>query len=258
MDVKISNAEHMSMLTQKLDCFGLFEITYLMIDHQNYTEMLSSLNYRSSGACNFIFSDRFFHFLKLIPESSSKLYSEKIDLFKQSPFVTPKFYVAFIKKTSEKKIMIYIFHSHNRSDVVHLLLHQEVIKRMALYMDECIFISMRSYASQDFSVLFNEEMRLISPSTVNKDYIKETLEILLTKKEKQLVMDYLQYRSVSQVTDRVGFSRAYVSQLLLSAAHKLGLNRVPDLLTLDTMNDVLLHIPDQQAMPNNFYFSQSD
>jgi hypothetical protein len=245
LDVKISNAEHMSILTQKLDCFGLFEITYLMIDHQNYTQMLSSLNYRSSGDCNFIFSDRFFHFLKLIPENSSKFYSEKIDLFKQSPFVTPKFYVAFIQKKSTKKINIYVFHSHHRSDVVHLLLHKEVLKRMALYMDECIFISMRSYASQDFSVLFKDAMTLSSSSTFNKDYIKETLEILLTKKEKQLVMDYLQYRSVSQVTDHVGFSRAYVTQLLLSAAHKLGLNRVPDILTLDRPNNVLLHTPDQ-------------
>ena len=246
--MKISTKQHMSLLAQKLDCFGLFELSYLMIDSTNHTQMLSSLNYRSDGDCFFSFSDRFFHFLKIIPENSSKFYSEKTDLFKQSPFLQPIYYVAFIKKTCSKKIKIYLFHSTNRSDVIHLLLHKEVVKRMSLYLDECLSIKKMSMSPEDFSKLFKDDAMPNTLCGLKKDYIEEALDILLTKKEKKLVSIFLQCRSVSTVTEKVGFSRSYVNQLLLSSAHKLGLIRVHDILTIDTTHDVLLHKLEKQTL----------
>ncbi len=246
--MKISTHLHMSLLTEKLDCFGSFELTYIMVDHQNTVEILSSLPYYARGNSNFSFSDRFFHFLKILPENSSQFYSEKSDIFKLSPFIKPNYYVAFVKKTSTKKIKLYLFHSHQRSDVVHLLLHKEVLKRMALYIDECLCLSVQSKAYEDYSILFYNHNKANHLPTSKNDYIQETLEILLTKKEKALVSDFLKYRSVSQVTQHVSFSRSYVSQLLLSAAHKLGLEQVNDILTFDTTTDVLLPVSEKRTV----------
>jgi DNA-binding CsgD family transcriptional regulator len=148
--------------------------------------------------------------------------------------------VALVKKTYTQKIKIYLFHAAKRAEVVHLLLHKEVMKRMALYMEEYIVIKKPYGYTANFADLFAMVAAPCLDQKSNQGYVDQVLHGLLTKKERDLVYLLFELHSVTHVAEQVGFSRSYVSQLLLSAAHKLGLSQIAELLSMDKTNGVLL------------------
>jgi|GEM_PF-6036086 len=238
--MSISTKKHMHALARKLDCFGCFEVSYLSIDRSGECQVLSSLQHKQSSLDPLVLSRRFFHFIQLMQPNCSKFFSEKTDCFYKTPFDKTMHYVAFVKKTCSNKVKIYLFHAPKRFEVVHLLLHKDVVKRMALYMDENIKLKRMYCCSNDLKYLFDAEKNKNSNIEVSQNYLHSVFDGLLTKKEKKLVCSYLQSHSIREVSDVVGFSRSYVSQLLLSSAHKLGLSKIHDILAIDKTRGVLL------------------
>lgn len=238
--MKISTQQHMLALTKKMHCFGCFDVSYMVLDASGQFSLISSLNKSDWVDPKYIFSERFLHFLSMLPVNASRFYSEKSDLFNHSPLLNHSDYVAFVKKTYTQKIKIYLFHASKRSEVVHLLLHKEVMKRMALYMEEHVALKKPYGYAEKFSELFAVAAASYADPQNEKSYMNQVLHSFLTKKERDLVYLLLELHSVTQVAERVGFSRSYVSQLLLSAAHKLGLSQIAELLSMDKTNGVLL------------------
>lgn len=238
--MKLSTQNHMFQLTKKLNCFGCFDTSYLLMQSDGACQLLSSLDFRPAHLGVFVLSERFCHFLSMINEGETKFYSEKTSLFSNSPFDKEMHYVALVKKTPTKKIKIYLFHAEKRMDVVHLLLHKDVMKRMALFIDENIAIRKPFAYSPQCSDLFNASYGPLDNLHSKSGYLQEVFNSLLTKKERDVVDSFLCYQSVNKVAERVNFSHSYVRQLLLSAAHKLGLSKVNDILSLDKTNGVLL------------------
>jgi DNA-binding CsgD family transcriptional regulator len=237
--MNISTQAHMQQLSSKLNCFGYFDISFLQLNKSGNCYVLSSLPHKLSSNAPFVLSNRFHHFLRLMQSNTSKFFSEKTNFFEVSPFLKDGSFVAFIKITPTDKIKIYLFHAEKRSEVVHLLLHKDVMKRMALYMDENMSIKNVYCHTDAYRYLFEYE-GVVDYIEKDQRYLKCVFDGLLTKKENKLVCSYLQSHSIKSVSEQVGFSRSYVSQLLLSSAHKLGLSRIHDILSIDKTSGVLL------------------
>ncbi len=62
----------------------------------------------------------------------------------------------------------------------------------------------------------------------------------LTKKEIRYVHAYWLHRSVQAIAHSTGLSRSYINNILLSAAHKLGLVRTQELLAFNHSKGILL------------------
>ena len=229
--------KQMVLMLGKLMAFGDFQMTYYEIDHKGKWRCVSS---RRDLVLDdqAIFHQKFMHFLKLIASRQIKFHSASSNLYVNSVNAVLPYYTALIKKR-DKKLFIYLFESKVRSDVVRLMLHRDVIKRFSLFMDENL-PAIETYAiNSAFKDLFGYANDDFVQACQSVTLLEETFSVLLTQKEKKLVLVYLELSIVKSVAERVGFSRSYVNQILLSAAHKLGLSRVSELLTVDQTGSVL-------------------
>lgn len=220
--------------------FGQFDMLCFSFDKEGQMRFASSFKGRLEIASGTLFSNRFIHYMSLMPTNFVQFYSEKTNLFVKPVHLFKKHYVALIKKTSES-VQIFIFFAKQRTDIVQLLLHKEVMKRMAIYIEENVPLQTTDIYVESMSAFYYNVSTVKHGSHLKQQLLEETLLVLLTKKEKQMVECYLQQHSIAAVVKTFNFSRSYVHQILLSSAHKLGLTRIQDLLTVSKTNNVLLY-----------------
>ena len=149
--------------------------------------------------------------------------------------------LVFIKKEFEL-IQIFIFHTEQRGDIIRLMLHRDAVKRVVLYFQENMVYDLNNNFDASLKKLFS----LCNSSDRNdlrlhqSQMIEALLASHLTKKENRYVHAYWLHRSVQAIAQSTGLSRSYINNILLSAAHKLGLVRAQDLLAFNSSTGILL------------------
>jgi DNA-binding CsgD family transcriptional regulator len=237
--MKMRYVPKIKKMIQAMHWFGDFDLSVICFNQDAGYDVQTSFHTINTDG-DYRFSNRFEHFIQLVPAGQTRFFMQKQSLWNgEQPLSGHR--LIFLKK-EVGEVRIFIFHSDVREDVIRLMLHREAVKRMVLYLQENITFNLKSLYDPTLKNLFS--VCSVSQKGKCQPYRHQLIEAILashlTKKEIRYVNAYWLHRSVRLIAQSTGVSRSYINNILLSSAHKLGLERAPDLLALNSSSSVLL------------------